>query len=226
MGIPIALQGSTNDSGYTLESLYGGKEEKETFTLRIFHNELFGKWQKNGKELTVNVVRLTNPIDMFRYQKTLKARDILTSKGKTFDTEKYYQEAELSFTFLWPNGADKQNAFIRKTQFQQLHGFQLGAENASAIRFDEPVDPRTVNGHPAQLLQLMQRISDSFFAPFTTSVLEAHKSVNTYYLSNQSLDITNNFHYDSEKFTVIETTQSEYTGGAHGMYFQYHNNLE
>ena len=37
------------------------------------------------------------------------------------------------------------------------------------------------------------------------------------------MDITNNFHYDSEKYNVIETTQSEYTGGAHGMYFQYHN---
>jgi hypothetical protein len=43
IGVPIALHGSTNDSGYTLETVYGGKEEKETFTLRIFHNELFGK---------------------------------------------------------------------------------------------------------------------------------------------------------------------------------------
>ena len=223
IGVPIALHGSTNDSGYTLETVYGGKEEKETFTLRIFHNELFGKWEKNGKELSVNVIRTTNPIDMFRYHKKVEAREVLFNKGKSFETEKYYQEAELSFTFLWPNGANKQDVFTRKTQFQQLHRFQLGAENSSAIRFDEPVDPRTVNGHPAQLLHLMQRISDTFFAQFTTSVLDAHKANSTDYLTNQSLDITNNFHYDSEKYNVIETTQSEYTGGAHGMYFQYHN---
>ncbi len=223
VGVPIELKGSVNDSGYYLESLYGSLEETETMTLRIFHNELFGKWKKNGQSLPINLVRFTNPIDLFRYQKSLNASDVLVQMGKSFNSESYYQEAELSFTFLWPSGADNQDKFTRETQFSQLIGFQHGAEDASAIRFEESVDPRTVNGNPAQLLHLMQRISDTFFAQFTHSVLEAHQNNTTDYLSNQSLDITNNFHYDSDKFMVIETTQSEYTGGAHGIYFQYHN---
>jgi hypothetical protein len=69
----------------------------------------------------------------------------------------------------------------------------------------------------------MQRISDTFFAQFTNSVLEALTSGSKDYLGNVSLDITNTFRYDSEKYQVLETTQSEYTGGAHGNYFQYHN---
>jgi hypothetical protein len=53
--------------------------------------------------------------------------------------------------------------------------------------------------------------------------LEALTSGSKDYLGNVSLDITNTFRYDSEKYQVLETTQSEYTGGAHGHYFQYHN---
>lgn len=221
-GVPIPLKGNSNDSGYTFETLYGTSNETEKFTLRIFHNELFGKWNLNGKELAVNLVRTTNPINIYRLHKKLKAEEILTQQKKTFDPEKFYQEAELIFTFLWPEGADKKETFIRETQFTQLQGFQIGAEDASAIRFDEPTDPRTVNGNPTQMLQLMQRISDTFFAEFTKMVLDAHKETNDY-LTNQSLSLSNNYRFDSDKFTVIETNGSEYTGGAHGMYYQYHN---
>lgn len=232
-GSPIELRGKSNDSGYTLESSYGAENEKERFTLKIFHNELYGKWTQNKKALSVNVIRNTNPIDIYRYHKIVKARDILlkSSKardillksGKSLDTENYNQEAELSFTFLWPDEASKQAESIRQKQFQQVHGFQLGAENSSAIRFDEPINPKTIQGQPQQLLHLMQRISDTFFAQFANTVWEAFTSKSEPYLSSISLDINNRFRYDSQQFQVVETTQSEYSGGAHGMYFQYHN---
>lgn len=224
-GNTIELRGRTNDSGYTLESAYGAENETETFILRIFHNELIGTWTKNRKELAVSVSRSRNPIDIYQYHHVVKSSEIIAQAGGNIsdNPDEWLQEAELSFTFLWPEEASKQAESIRQKQFQQVHGFQLGAENASAIRFDEPIDPRTVKGQPQQLLHLMQRISDTFFAQFANSVMDAFNSGSKDYLSNISLDIRNTFRYDSETYQVVETTQSEYNGGAHGMYFQYHN---
>ena len=224
-GNSIELRGRSNDSGYTLESAYGVENESETFILRFFHNELMGTWTKNKKELSVSVSRFRNPIDIYQYHHVVKSSEIIAQAGGNVsdNPDEWLQEAELSFSFLWPEEASKQAESIRQKQFQQLNGFQLGAENASAIRFNEPIDPRTVKGQPQQLLHLMQRISDTFFAQFTNSVLEALTSGSKDYLGNVSLDITNTFRYDSEKYQVLETTQSEYTGGAHGHYFQYHN---
>lgn len=224
-GNTIELRGRTNDSGYTLESAYGAENETETFILRIFHNELIGTWTKNRKELAVSVSRFRNPIDIYQYHHVVKSSEIISQAGGNIsdNPDEWLQEAELSFTFLWPEEASKQAESIRQKQFQQVHGFQLGAEDASAIRFDEPIDPRTVQGQPQQLLHLMQRISDTFFAQFANSVMDAFNSGSKYYLSNISLDIRNTFRYDSETYQVVETTQSEYNGGAHGMYFQYHN---
>lgn len=224
-GNTIELRGRTNDSGYTLESAYGAENETETFILRIFHNELMGTWTKNRKELAVSVSRSRNPIDIYQYHHVVKSSEIIAQAGGNIsdNPDEWLQEAELSFTFLWPEEASKQAESIRQKQFQQVHGFQLGAEDASAIRFDEPINPRTVQGQPQQLLHLMQRISDTFFAQFANSVMDAFNSGSKDYLSNISLDIRNTFRYDSETYQVVETTQSEYNGGAHGMYFQYHN---
>lgn len=224
-GNTIELRGRTNDSGYTLESAYGAENETETFILRIFHNELIGTWTKNRKELAVSVSRSRNPIDIYQYHHVVKSSEIIAQAGGNIsdNPDEWLQEAELSFTFLWPEEASKQAESIRQKQFQQVHGFQLGAENASAIRFDEPINPKTIQGQPQQLLHLMQRISDTFFAQFANSVMDAFNSGTKDYLSNISLDIRNTFRYDSETYQVVETTQSEYNGGAHGMYFQYHN---
>lgn len=222
-GTLINLEGNQNDSGYTFVTPHTTKKEAENFTLRVFHNELFGKWTKKGRELSVELWRNTNPNTVYRLSKKVQAIDILGKAGHSQDLKPYYQEAALSFTLLWPDGASDQEIQIRERQFSQIHNFQLGAEASSAIRFNEPIDPRTKNGHPAQLLRIMQRISDTFFAQFAHSVLESYRNKTPEYLSNLSLDIDNKITYNSNKFQVIQTSQSEYTGGAHGNYFQYHS---
>ena len=222
VGTNIDVIGEQTDSGFNLTTIGTGLSESEIFTLKYYRNELIGKWKKHNKKRVVELYRKINPIDLYRYHKSIAASDILQNIDPVYKTDGIHQEAELSFVFVWPNGSFNYDASIRKSQFLQLQNFQLGQEASSAIRFDEPIEPNTLNGSPKQLIHLMERISDSFFNQFRQSIIAAYQSGSIDYFGSQRFDITNLIQYHSEKFNVIQTTQSEFTGGAHGNYFQYH----
>ncbi len=208
----IELEGFKNDSGYTLKNKY---EDNllETITLQITDNELYGTWKKGQKQLPISLARFINPMSIYRLKRTIKSETF--KKGST-------SELTLKFTVLWPEDASDFAQKLRSEQFKLINEYEFGQESASALNFKQAVDPRTVQGQPQQLTAQMQRISDSMVNHFKRETLSNQDD----FFGNREYSIQNSVIFDSDQFTVIETSHYEYTGGAHGLWGQQHQTWE
>jgi hypothetical protein len=208
----IEIEGSKNDSGYTFKTKYD-VNAPERFALRITDNELYGTWVKGQKKLSVSLARFNNPISIYRLKKSLKSESF--KKGSS-------SELTIKFTVLWPEDASDFSQKLREDQFKLINEYQYGQESATAIKFKQSIDPRTVQGQPQQLISQMQRISDSMVSQFKRETLSSPND----FLGNREHYIQNSIIFDSDQFTVIETYHYEYTGGAHGIWGQQHQTWE
>ena len=208
----IELEGVKNDSGYTFKTKYD-VNAPERFTLRITDNELYGTWRKGQKQLPVSLARFTNPMSIYRLKRTVESETF--KKGST-------SELTIKFTALWPEDASDFSQKLRAEQFKLINEYEFGQESASALSFKQTVDPRTVQGQPQQLISQMQRISDSMANHFKRETLSYPDD----FFGNREHSIQNSVIFDSDQFTVIETSHYEYTGGAHGIWGQQHQTWE
>jgi len=206
IGTAIEFKGASNDSGYTLETLYGGDTENEKFILSIFHNELMGQWQKQNKSLSVSLSRFTNPISIYEVHKTIKPNNLKNTEDM--------REAHIQFRVLWPEDASPESQKIREQQFSLINSMQFGAEDASAVKFNVPIDPRTIQGNPSQLISQLQIICNYISDDFAKEINENTESG----FGNRDLMQISSIEFDSERFKVISNHAYEYNGGAHGMF--------
>jgi hypothetical protein len=206
IGKAIEFKGSANDSQYILETLYGGDSETEVFVLNRHHNELLGTWEKKEKTLSVALARFTNPITMYQVHKNLSPNNLKNKDDM--------REAHIQFRVLWPEDASLESQKIREQQFSLINSVQLGAEDASALKFKIPVDQRTILGNPAQLISQLQRICDYISEDFAKQINDSSQGL----FGNRDLLQISSIEYVSDRYTVIQDHFYEYTGGAHGMF--------
>jgi hypothetical protein len=210
IGQAIEFNGTVNDSQYILESLYGGDVEKEVFVLNIHQNELLGTWQKQEKKLSVTLTQFINPITVYQVHKNLRPNNI--------KNEDDMREAHVQIRVLWPEDASVESHQIRQTQYYKINNMQYGAEDGTAVKFEYPVDQRTIQGNPAHLIHQLQHICDYISDDFVKQISDS----NDIGFGNRDFVQISKFRYVSDRYTVIQDDFYEYTGGAHGMYGESH----
>lgn len=206
IGKTIEFKGTANDSQCILESLYGGDSETEVFVLNRHRDELLGVWEKQEKKLSVALAQFTSPIIVYQVHKNIAPNNV--------KNEDDMREAHIQFRVLWPEDASLESQKIREQQFSLINSMQFGAENASAAKFNVPVDPRTIQGNPAQLISQLQRICDFITEDFTKEINENTENG----FGNRDLMQISSIEYVSDRYTVIQDHFYEYSGGAHGMF--------
>lgn len=206
IGSLIEFNGSANDSGYILKTLYGGDNETETFNLKIFHNELWGEWKKQNRTLPVSLARFTNPITVYQVHKNLRPNNI--------KNEDDMREAHVQIRVLWPEDASIESHQIRQNQYYKINNMQYGSEDGTAVKFEYPVDQRTIQGNPAHLIHQLQHICDYISEDFMKQINDSSQGL----FGNRDFIQISNIQYVSDRYTVIQDHFYEYTGGAHGMF--------
>lgn len=210
IGKAIEFKGSANDSQYILETLYGGDSETEVFVLNRHHNELLGVWEKQNKTLTVALARFTNPMTIYQVHK-----NVAPQNDKNKDD---MRESHVQIRVLWPEDASLESHQIRQTQFYKInnmqYGMQFGAEDGTAVKFEYPVDQRTIQGNPAHLIHQLQHICDYISEDFAKQINDSSQGL----FGNRDFMQISSIEYVSDRYTVIQDHFYEYTGGAHGMF--------
>ena len=217
IGTPIELEGHSHSGGYELKTTAFGFNE--SFSLKIFHNELMGKWRSTNKSFSVNVDRQTNPTRFLYIDEKVTATEL----GIDGD----WPTGEIQLQLPIPNGADTIEQAILIHSFNIMNNLQLGFENASAFRVTEEMENGVWNlGN--QIKMQMKRFADTFLMRYKRDMKSRFKQTNgdVHSLNNVTFHRTVRTGYNSERYQVLYDSYYEFTGGAHGLYRSGHNSID